>query len=149
MLTGKITFAAKTDDDIERQLVHTLAHAIVFIVSICCLLIAGAPAGYICLFLLEPARLTKARPAAACPSCDGFTEGQCPPPPGRGGGQPEATGSLSRFALEQYDWKTPPVRGGSSPGGSGELDLASPSLEGYFSGSGPGPPPKSCQCELT
>ena len=28
---------AKTDDDTERQLVHTLAYAIVFIVSICCL----------------------------------------------------------------------------------------------------------------
>ena len=27
--------ATKTDDDTERQLVHTLAHAIVFIVSIC------------------------------------------------------------------------------------------------------------------
>ena len=27
----------KTDDDTERQLVHTLAHAMVFIVSICCL----------------------------------------------------------------------------------------------------------------
>ena len=27
----------KTVDDTERQLVHTLAHAIVFIVSICCL----------------------------------------------------------------------------------------------------------------
>ena len=29
------TFATKTDNDTERQLVHTLAHAIVFIVSIC------------------------------------------------------------------------------------------------------------------
>ena len=29
--------ATKTDDDTERQFVHTLAHAIVFIVSICCL----------------------------------------------------------------------------------------------------------------
>ena len=28
----EITFATKTDDDTERQLVHTLAHAIVFIV---------------------------------------------------------------------------------------------------------------------
>ena len=28
-------FGPKTDDDTERQLVHTLAHAIVFIVSIC------------------------------------------------------------------------------------------------------------------
>ena len=36
---------------------HTRAHAIVFIVSIYCLLIAGA--GYIRPFLLEPARLTK------------------------------------------------------------------------------------------
>ena len=33
----QLTFATKTDDDTERQLVHTLAHAIVFIVSICCL----------------------------------------------------------------------------------------------------------------
>ena len=35
----------------ERQLVHTLAHAIVFILSICSLLIAGS--GYICPFLLD------------------------------------------------------------------------------------------------
>ena len=27
----------KTDDDTERQLMHTLAHAVVFIISICCL----------------------------------------------------------------------------------------------------------------
>ena len=44
-------FATKADDDTERQLVHTLAPAVVFIVSICCLLISGA--GYICPFLLE------------------------------------------------------------------------------------------------
>ena len=41
----------KTDDDTECQLVHTLAHAIVFIVSICYLLISGA--ADICPFLLE------------------------------------------------------------------------------------------------
>ena len=39
--TRKVSPAAntiiKTDDDTKRQLVHTLAHAIVFIVSICCL----------------------------------------------------------------------------------------------------------------
>ena len=46
----------KTDDDTERQLVHKRARAIVFIVSICCLLIAGA--GYIRPFLLKPAQLT-------------------------------------------------------------------------------------------
>ena len=34
---GTDTFATKTDDDTERQIAHTLAHAIVFIVSICCL----------------------------------------------------------------------------------------------------------------
>ena len=48
---------AKTDNDTERQLVHTLAHAIVFIASICCLLIAGA--GYIRPFLLERPGSTK------------------------------------------------------------------------------------------
>ena len=34
---GRRRRGVKTDDDTERQLVHTLAHAIVFIVSICCL----------------------------------------------------------------------------------------------------------------
>ena len=47
----KLTFATKTDDDTERQLVHTLAHAIVFIVSSCCSSKFGAV--YICPFLLE------------------------------------------------------------------------------------------------
>ena len=42
----------KTDDDIERQLVHALAHALVLIVSIfCCFSNPGA--GYIFPFLLE------------------------------------------------------------------------------------------------
>ena len=36
-LSGTGPPAAKTDDDTEQQLVHTLAHAIVFIVLICCL----------------------------------------------------------------------------------------------------------------
>ena len=48
------TFATKTDDDTERQLMHTRTHAIVCIVSICCLLMS-----YIRPFLLEPARLEK------------------------------------------------------------------------------------------
>ena len=56
MTTRPTNTDAKTGDDTE----HKLAHAIVFIISICCLLIAGA--GYIRLFLLEPARLTKTRP---------------------------------------------------------------------------------------
>ena len=34
---NQLTFDTKTDDNTERRLVHTLAHAIVFIVSICCL----------------------------------------------------------------------------------------------------------------
>ena len=46
----------KTDDNTERQLMHKRAHAIVFIVLICYLLVVGA--GNIRLFLLEPARLT-------------------------------------------------------------------------------------------
>ena len=49
----RAAFATKTDDDTKRLLVHTLAHAIVFIVSICYLLLAGAAAGCICPFLLE------------------------------------------------------------------------------------------------
>ena len=46
-----------------RQLVHKQLSAIIFIVLICCLWIAGA--GYICSLLLEQARLNKARPARA------------------------------------------------------------------------------------
>ena len=51
MATGKgisRPFYLKTDDDTERQLVHTLDHTVVFIVSICCLSISGA--SYICPF---------------------------------------------------------------------------------------------------
>ena len=47
----RLTFSTKTDDDTERQLVHTLAHAIVFIVSIRCFSNSGAAC--ICPFLLE------------------------------------------------------------------------------------------------
>ena len=54
---GAVTAAgAKTDDDTVRQLVLTLAHAIVFIASICCFSRFG---GYIRPFLLERASQSK------------------------------------------------------------------------------------------
>ena len=56
-------FAAKTDIDTERQLVHKRVHAVFVFVSICCLLIAGA--GYVRPLLLEPAWPATARPARA------------------------------------------------------------------------------------
>ena len=37
MSNSGLKAGSKTDDETERQLVRTLAHAIVFIVSICCL----------------------------------------------------------------------------------------------------------------
>ena len=55
--------ATKSDDDTERQLVHTLAHAIVFIVSIFISKTSGAQ--YICPLSSRTAQRTNAGPAQA------------------------------------------------------------------------------------
>ena len=57
------TLVTKTDDDTERQLVHTLTHAIVFIVSICLCRTSGAQ--YICPLSSRTAQRTIAGPAQA------------------------------------------------------------------------------------
>ena len=62
---GELTFATKTDDDTERQLVHTLAHAIVFIVSICYLQNFGGAIYLPPFFSNGPANKRRAGP-----SCD-------------------------------------------------------------------------------
>ena len=59
----ELTFTTKTDDDTERQLVHTLTHAIVFIVSICLCRTSGAQ--YICPLSSRTAQRTIAGPAQA------------------------------------------------------------------------------------
>ena len=59
---------AKTDDDSERQRVHTLAHAIVFTASIPSFSNSGA--AYIYPFLLELPSNGPAHQSQAGPSCD-------------------------------------------------------------------------------
>ena len=58
----------KTDDDTKRRLVHTLAHAIVFIVSICCPRTSGP-----CRNIFAPLfSKGQANQSQAGPSCDEF-----------------------------------------------------------------------------
>ena len=66
LLGPAVPAGSKTDDETERQLVHTLAHAIVFIVSICYLQNFGGAIYLPPLFSNGPANKRRAGP-----SCDG------------------------------------------------------------------------------
>ena len=96
----ELTFDTKTDDDTERQLVHTLAHAIVFIVSICYLSNFGGAIYLPPFFSNGPANKRRAGP-----SCD---------EPGQVHDSPSPGGSIT-LSLSDHESVTA-GRGAEDPG---------------------------------
>ena len=114
---------------------HKRVHAIVFILSICCLVIAGA--GYIRPLLLEPARLTEAQPARAVTSHrPNLKAGKRTTGPGTGCWMTSAAGAGAAATGTLGDSERAPPSGSAEagPAGPGSLDDGERAPSGGSSG---------------